>query len=57
MTTGCPAKGPPGALRLAMYMMPRATTEDHPKPGFLSTLTGMTLALGAVPLIEMPKKL
>src|SRR5690349_17533797 len=30
--------------------MPRATTDDQPEPFWLSTLTGITVAIGATPL-------
>jgi hypothetical protein len=39
-----------------MYKIPRATVEDQPEPFWFSTLTGITVASGAVPLIgaELP---
>jgi hypothetical protein len=41
---------------LATYTIPAATIDDHPEPFWFSTLTGMTVALGAVPLTGVPRR-
>src|SRR6266849_5911267 len=55
MTTGEAASGP--AFSCATYRMPRAMTDDQPKPAFLSTFTGMIVALVAAPLMGTPPRL